>query len=158
AMEDEIDGIYGDMVFVEPEDVTKVRRIWKPGKQGNFSLGWSLPHQTLFLKKEMYEKFGGYMDHMTNAADYELILRICKGDGCLVGNELKLWEKKEPARLAYINTPLLTMKLGGASTKDAGSSAKGYKEVMESMKLHGMKVPWVANTLRLVGKVKQRVG
>lgn len=151
------DGVYGNMVFVEPEDVAKVRRIWKPGKPGSFQWGWSLPHQTLFLWKEVYERFGGYIDNMTNAADYEFILRICKGDGRLVDNSIEFWGEKEPVKLEYLNTPLIIMKLGGASTKDASSSAKGYKEVMEGMKIHEMKSPWIANTLRLASKLKQRL-
>lgn len=151
-----IDGVYGDMTFVEPADVETVKRTWRAGKQKSFQLGWSLPHQTLFLKKAVYEKFGGYLSHMTNAADYEFELRILKGDSRNEEGHLVHFPVLQPVKLTYIPQPLIIMKLGGTSTKDAGSSAKGYKEVFAGMKLHKMKIPMVANTLRLASKLKQR--
>lgn len=133
------DGIYGDLVFVEAENIQKAKRIWIAGK-GRYELGWIIPHQTLYLKKEIYDKFGGYLTDMTNAADNEFILRVCK-DGKI--------------NLSYIKEVLVVMKLGGASTKNISSNQKGFKEVQISYRLHGIKFPYLVNTLRLMSKIKQ---
>lgn len=133
------EGVYGNLIFVEPEDIKKVKRIWIAGK-GKYEFGWIIPHQTLYLKKAVYEKFGGYLTDMTNAADNEFILRVCK-DGKI--------------KISYINEVLVIMKLGGASTKNIKSNKKGFEEVQRSYELHGIKFPYLINTLRLLSKVKQ---
>lgn len=133
------EGVYGDLVYVEADDVRKVKRIWIAGK-GKYELGWIIPHQTLYLKKEIYDKFGGYLADMTNAADNEFILRVCR-DGKI--------------KLSYINDVLVIMKLGGASTKNIRSNQKGFREVQISYKMHGIKFPYLINTLRLLSKIKQ---
>lgn len=138
---EDCEGVFGDLIFVEASDIQKVKRIWIAGR-GNFNFGWTIPHQTLYLKKEVYDKFGGYISDMTNAADNEFILRVCK-DGRI--------------RTSYIKDVLVIMKLGGASTKDINSNRKGFKEVQISYKMHGIKFPYVVNGLRLLSKIKQVV-
>ncbi len=137
--EEDCQGVYGDLVFVEAQDIHKIKRIWITGK-GKFEHGWSIPHQTLYLKKDVYKKFGHYIPDMTNAADNEFILRVCK-DGNI--------------KTSYINEVLVIMKLGGASTKNMASNKKGFKEVQISYEMHGIKFPYFVNTLRLLSKVKQ---
>ncbi|MBE0571581.1 MAG: glycosyltransferase, partial [Ignavibacteriaceae bacterium] len=38
--------------------------------------GWMPPHPTLFIRKEVFEKYGYYSTDMKIAADYEMILRL----------------------------------------------------------------------------------
>jgi glycosyltransferase involved in cell wall biosynthesis len=137
--QDGSDGIYGDLAFVDKDNIRQVKRLWIAG-QGRFALGWSIPHQTLYLKREVYQSFGLYLTHMSNAADNEFILRVCK-DGKI--------------NTSYINDVLVIMKLGGASTKNLSSSRKGFAEVQESYRLHGIRFPRVVNWIRLLGKGKQ---
>ncbi len=134
-----LEGIYGNLAFVSAEDTQKIKRIWIAGK-GSFQTGWTIPHQTLYLKKAVYEQFGGYLTDMRNAADNEFILRVVK-DGKI--------------KLAYINEILVVMKLGGASTKDLNSSKLGFQEVQRSLEMHNIKFPYIVNTIRLVSKIKQ---
>lgn len=137
--ETDCDGVYGDLVFVDPSDIRKVKRIWIAGK-GRFERGWTIPHQTLYLKKDVYERFGGYLTDMRNAADNEFILRVCK-------------DRK--INLSYIKEVLVVMKLGGASTKDITSNKRGFQEVQRSLKMHGIRYPHIVNTLRIASKISQ---
>ena len=139
--DDELEGIYGNLAFVDAVDPDKIKRIWIAGK-GSFQTGWTIPHQTLYLKKTVYEKYGGYLTDMRNAADNEFILRVVKDGGI---------------KLAYINEILVMMKLGGASTKDLNSSRIGFKEVQRSLEMHHIKFPYLVNSLRLACKIKQVV-
>ncbi|BDQ01729.1 MAG: hypothetical protein KatS3mg037_0304 [Ignavibacterium sp.] len=38
--------------------------------------GWMPPHPTLFIRKEIFEKYGFYRTDMKIAADYEMVLRL----------------------------------------------------------------------------------
>ena len=139
--QDGCDGVYGNLAFVAKENLHRVKRLWVAG-HGRFSLGWSIPHQTLYLKREVYETFGNYRTELTNAADNEYILRICK-DGRI--------------KTSYIDDILVVMKMGGASTKNLASNRKGFREVQEAYRLHGIKCPTLVNILRFLGKGKQVV-
>ena len=56
----QVDGVYGDLEYVEKENTNKVVRYWK-SKTFQYSLlkkGWMPAHPTVFLKKEVYQKHG----------------------------------------------------------------------------------------------------
>ncbi|RYE38330.1 MAG: glycosyltransferase, partial [Sphingobacteriales bacterium] len=73
-----VEGLYGDLNYVAPNDVTKVQRKWKsaPAKPSDLGLGWMPAHPTLYLKANLFKKFGGYSLNHGSAADYELMLRF----------------------------------------------------------------------------------
>ena len=97
------DGVHADLVY---KDGDKVIRTWRQG-QGNIRFGWMPGHPTLYLKREVYEKFGLYKTDYVCSADYEYMVRILK-DG--------------EVRLSYIPETLIEMDYGGTST----SSLKAY--------------------------------
>ncbi|MEM1003195.1 MAG: glycosyltransferase family 2 protein, partial [Bacteroidota bacterium] len=99
-----LDGVYGDLKYVDIADVSKTKRYWKssvftPSKLKN---GWMPPHPTLFLRKEIYAKYGIFNTNLKIAADYEFVLRIF----C----DLSL-------RFTYIPVVLVLMREGGESNK-----------------------------------------
>ena len=71
-------GIYGALIYVDENNIDKQIRLWKSRKfeKRNFYLGWMIAHPTLYLKKEIYDKFGGYDLDFPIAADYEFMLRV----------------------------------------------------------------------------------
>ena len=72
------DAIYSDLCYVKQDDTNKIIRYWKSGEftDSSFENGWMAPHPTLFVKKEIFEKFGMYNIELSNSADYEFILRV----------------------------------------------------------------------------------
>jgi len=55
-----LDGIYGDLNYVNGDIPPKIIRRWR---SNDFNLrflknGWMPPHPTLFLKKQVYKKYG----------------------------------------------------------------------------------------------------
>lgn len=73
-----VDSIYGDLVYVERNRLDRVLRYWKAG---DFSIsklknGWFPPHPTIFLKKSIYLRYGFYDVSLKIASDYDLILRL----------------------------------------------------------------------------------
>lgn len=73
-----IQALYGDLVYVDAENLTKIKRYWKSGpfRPKKFKWGWMPPHPTVFLKKELYQQYGLFNVQFRSAADYELMLRF----------------------------------------------------------------------------------
>ena len=72
-----VDAVYADLVYVDKDDTNRIVRHWKsrPYRQGDFSRAFSPPHPTLFLRKAVYERTGGFDPTFRLAGDYEYMLR-----------------------------------------------------------------------------------
>lgn len=68
------DGAHADLIYAEDD---KVKRYWKMGK-GNLKNGWLPGHPTMYLKKEVYKKYGLYNIKYKCSADYEFMVRMLR--------------------------------------------------------------------------------
>ena len=98
------DGVYGDLTYVSENDTTKIIRYWRAGKfkRGKLYFGWTAPHLSLFLKKDVYEKFGYFNTEFRIAADYDIMLRF------IAVNRISL---------TYLKDVLVKMRVGGVSNR-----------------------------------------
>ncbi len=96
------DIVYGDLIYVKKNDLTKTLRYWKSCnfKSGLFNKGWSPPHPAFFIRKKFYEEFGLYKNEIGNSADVELMHRMLQTHE--ISNE-------------YLNRTLVKMRYGGKS-------------------------------------------
>ena len=102
AFEDPAVGaVYGDLVYVNKDDVSRVVRYWRAGefRRSRLSQGWMPPHPTFYVRREHYQRLGGFNTRFRIAADYENMLRI-------------LWGGDVNA--AYIPEVLVRMRMGGS--------------------------------------------
>ncbi|GIK62066.1 MAG: glycosyl transferase [Ignavibacteriota bacterium] len=88
--------------------------------------GWMPPHPTLFIRKELFTKYGFYRTDMKIAADYEMILRL-------------LYKHKINSHYLPITTYL--MSIGGASNKSLKNILQKSKEDYLAMKINGISIP-----------------
>ena len=97
------DGIYGDGVYVTNDAEEKIVRDRIGGEYNYKKLksGWLPLHPTVYLKKEVIEKLGYYNLDFKIASDTEFLLRY-------------LFKSK--INLAYLNTYMVKMRMGGLST------------------------------------------
>jgi len=111
----DIDGVYGDLDYISKHDDTKILRRWISGEysQSKLKFGWMPPHPTLFLKREVFEKWGLYDKKLRISGDYEAILRYLSR-----GN----------IRLNYIPEVLVKMRVGGESNKSIKKIFQKSKE------------------------------
>lgn len=102
-----VDAVYGDLQYVAKNDPSRIIRHWKAGAYSPVKLarGWMPPHPTLFLRKEIIEKFGAYDTSYRIAADYDAILR---------------WFGQGEIKAHYIPEVLVKMRIGGESNKSFG--------------------------------------
>lgn len=130
--EDEnIDGVYGDLVYVDKEDSFKVIRYWKSNefKSSLINNGWMPPHPTLFLKKEVYQKHGYFNLNYKIAADYDLILRVFSD------NALKF---------KYLPIVISKMRTGGISNRGIRNILQKSYEDYSLLKTNNISNPlWV---------------
>lgn len=103
----EVDAVYGDLDYVAKADTARIVRRWRSGDYSAAKLarGWMPPHPTLFLRRSVIERWGGYDTSFRIAADYDSILRYF-GQGQI--------------RPAYIPRVLVKMRLGGESNRSLG--------------------------------------
>ena len=123
-------GAHADLVYATDE---KVVRYWKMGSQKSLYLGWMPGHPTLFLKKEVYEKYGLYNPDYRIAADYEFMIRFLK-------------DKKN--RLAYLPETIIRMYYGGTSTSSVGSYLLSLKEGHRALKDNDIKGAFIIDIFR----------
>ena len=75
-VDDKCDAVYSDLYLMD-ETMSKPNRIFIAGKK-SYKIGWYPPHPTLYLKKEIYDKYGTYNPKYKIAADYDFMVRIMK--------------------------------------------------------------------------------
>ncbi|MDD6658162.1 MAG: glycosyltransferase family 2 protein [Lachnospiraceae bacterium] len=127
-------GAHSDLVYVEGD---KVIRSWHMG-QGDIRQGWMPGHPTLFLKREIYEKYGQYDISYHCAADYEFMVRFLKD---------------AENQLAYVPKVLVSMFYGG--TSNAGlknylvSFWEGYRALQKNKVPHPLFIT-IKRTLRVL--------
>jgi glycosyltransferase len=132
------DGVHADLLYVEGD---KVIRTWKQG-QGNIRFGWMPGHPTLYLKKEVYDKYGIYKPYYKCSADYEYMIRILKD---------------KEVKLSYIPEVLIRMSHGGTSTNGLKAYLYSLKEGHLALKENKIKFAWFTDFCRIIKVLLQFV-
>ena len=126
-----VDGVYGNLVFVDPENTDKVIRTWisTPFDRRELKHGWMPPHPTLFLRREVYEKHGLFDISFKIAGDYDFMLRV------MCDPEI---------RLQLLPETIVKMRHGGASTGSLRQILKKMQEDLRALRNNGFRFPlWV---------------
>lgn len=132
-------GVHSDLVYVND---ARVVRYWKMG-QGSIRQGWMPGHPTLYLKRQIYQKYGTYDISYKCSADFEFMVRILK-DGRL--------------KLAYIPEVLISMFYGGTSTGNASSYGVSIMEAYRALKMNRVRfAAWII-FFRTIRTLKQFFG
>lgn len=120
-----VDAVYGDLVYVNKKDASRVVRYWKAGnyRREQLTQGWMPPHPTFYVRREVYARFGAFDTRYQIAADYENMLRI-------------LW--RGGAQAAYIPQVLVRMRMGGASNLSLSNLLHKSREDYAAMRQNGI--------------------
>lgn len=125
------EGAHADLVYATDD---KVIRYWKMG-EGTIRQGWMPGHPTLYLKRDVYEKYGLYDTNYRCSADYEFMVRILKNSDL---------------RLAYVPVTILRMYYGGTSTSSMGSYWVSVKEGHRALVSNGVRNAWLIDFKRIL--------
>jgi glycosyltransferase len=134
--------LYGNLVYVEKMDLSRVTRKWRAGKYDRdaFYRGWSPPHPTFFVQRNLYLQFGLFDTRFKIAADYEMMLRL-------------LLKFKTDVR--YLDCLLVVMRTGGISNRGLKSRLVGNKEDRIAWEVNGLKPHLFTLILKPLTKLKQ---
>lgn len=123
--EPDIEAVFGDLQYVSKANTNSVIRYWRAGHYSRARLGrgWMPPHPTLFLRRSVIERWGGFDTRFRIAADYDAILRYF-GRGNI--------------RAAYIPRVLVKMRLGGESNRSLGKIWRKSLEDYRALKKNGV--------------------
>lgn len=140
--DENVDMIYGDINYVDRNDIYRVIRRWKSGsyKKGKFKWGWMPPHTSFFIKKSCYIKYGLYNLNLGSSADYELMLRM-----------FELYNLKSK----YIPLNITKMRVGGVSNSSFKNRWEANRNDKKSWKINGLKPFWFTFLIKPIIKIKQ---
>ena len=136
----EVQAVYGDLQYVSQADTTKVIRNWntKQFNPSRLKRGWMPPHPTLYVRKEWYQKIGGFDTNYRIAADYFSMLQFFS----------------HPEFTAdYLPQVLVKMRVGGASNRSLENIIQKSREDYSALKRSG-----VGGLSTLVAKNIRKIG
>ena len=122
----EIDATYGNSKIVTAAGDLKMVNMGGEFSKKRIKGGWMPSHQSIYLKKEVFEKYGLYRNDLGGAGDYELFIRF------FYCQELNI---------KYLNEFIIYFTLGGNSTKSIWSKLKSQKTHKNCWRLNGIEPP-----------------
>lgn len=140
-----VDSVYGDLVYVDSEDTTKVHRYWKssPYNRNAFRWGWMPAHPTFYVRREIVEQLGGYETHFFSAADFELMTRYLY---------------KHRISSCYLPQLIVKMRNGGMSNSSLKKRLRANRRDYLALKRNDVPFPFFASVVKPIRKLPQFVG
>ena len=136
----ELDAVYADAAYFRAEAPDKLIRTYRSSyfRPDRLGWGWMPAHTTLFLRKEVFVRYGMYKVDYRIAADFEYVARIFHSGGL---------------RAVYIPQVLVHMQDGGLSTGGLGAKLTINREVIRACRENGI----ATNYLKILSKYPRKV-
>ena len=118
-----VDAVFADIRFVKDDLQTTSRyysaKRWKP-----WMLQWGKmpPHPSVYIRRNLFEKYGFYKLGYDIAADYELLIRYLR---------------MAKLNTRYLNECVVRMRMGGKSTRGWQSNLKLNQEIVRANRENG---------------------
>ena len=123
--QNDIEAVFGDVHFIDDNQPNRVVRYYSSKAFRPFWLrfGFMPAHPSLYLRRQIYERVGGYRLDYRIAADYEMMVRL------FIVNKIKG---------VYLPMDFVTMRLGGISTKNIRSRMVLIREDVRACRENGV--------------------
>lgn len=140
ATDDSLDAVYGDIHFVNDDNLKKCTRYFSSRyfRPWMLRFGFMPAHPSFYCKKTVFEKYGMYDLQYRTSSDFEMMVRL-------------LWNSK--IKTKYLNMDFVTMRTGGESTAGLASKKKVNNDISRSLKAHGIYSNQVMQVLRYAWRV-----
>ena len=128
---DRVDAVYADIRFVSDADSVEALRSAKTVRYCSaarfrpwmFRFAVMVPHPSFYVRRECFDRLGGYSLDYRICADFELLLRFI--------GIAKL-------RSAYLPECVVLMRMGGTSTAGWRSNVEINREDLRALRSHGI--------------------
>ena len=126
AFEDPVvQAVYGDLQYVQKQDTNRVVRYWRTAQftPGRLATGWMPAHPTLYVRREWYQRIGGFDTRYRIAADYFSILQMFS---------------QPDFRSVYLPRVMVKMRLGGESNRSLKNIIRKSREDLDALRRSGV--------------------
>ena len=140
-----VDAVYGDVHFVREGDLGRCVRYYSSARFRPWALrfGFMPAHPSLYAKRSLYARVGGYDTSYKLAADYEMAVRMFVKAG---------------AKGRYIPRDFVTMRTGGASTRGAAARLTLLREDVRACRSNGVYTNALMVATKYTWKIFEFVG
>ncbi|WP_248405326.1 glycosyltransferase family 2 protein [Butyrivibrio fibrisolvens] len=136
--EGDYDAVHSDLVYADGDTL---KRYWHM-PNGSIHLGWMPAHPTLYIRREIYDRYGLYKTEYHSSSDYEFMIRILR-DGTL--------------KLGYIPEVLMKMFYGGTSSAGIKGYGRNTKEAYQALVGNKVAFPALIIICRIIRTLWQYV-
>ncbi len=121
------DACYADLVYVNRRDPGRTVRYWtsEPYRRGLCVRGWLPAHPTFFVRRELYERYGGFDERYAIQSDFEMALRLLEIHGI---------------NSVYVPEIWVRMRMGGVTNRSLRTVIQGNLESYRACREHGLPV------------------
>lgn len=136
---------FSDLVYFSPGAPDRVVRYWRSSRYqpGHFAKGWSPPHPTFFVRRALYEQYGGFDTHMLFGNDVELMMRFLE---------------KHRIQSRYVPAVWVKMQTGGISNRSFRNRFLQNKEIVAAAKRLGIAFSlWPFLIGKITDRLRQRI-
>lgn len=129
AAHPELEAVYGDIHFVAAgATLSEPGRCTRYYSSAMFSpwllrFGFMPAHPGFYVRREVYERYGLYDTAFRTSSDFEWIVRLFG---------------PRRIRAKYIRKDIVTMRMGGETTRDMAAKRKVNDDVVRALKKHGI--------------------
>lgn len=139
-----VDAVYGDIHFVNPDDLSKCVRYYssRSFRRWQMRLGFMPAHPSFYCRRRVYQSLGAFDLQFKVAADFEQLLRL------IYINRIST---------KYIPMDFVTMRTGGASTSGLQSHKAILRDHLRAYRKNGVKANIATESLRYGYRILQAV-
>lgn len=125
AFDEDLDAVYGDIHFVNPDNLKKCVRYYSSAvfRPSLLRFGFMPAHPSFYVRKRIYNECGKYSLEYKIAADYDMMVRLFYNRGI---------------KAKYIKKDFVTMRMGGASTRSIKNIMKANLEDVKACNRNGL--------------------
>ena len=137
------DLLYADGIYVDRNDLNKVKRVWRGGNftRRKLSFGWLPLHTTVYMRKDIILKCGLYDERYEISADTKFLIK------CLCHKDI---------HITYLPETVIRMRMGGLSTTWAHISHVWAEDIL-LYRQFGFKHPYILKFLKMAWKIPQYI-
>lgn len=123
--DDNIDAVYGDVHFVRETNLSRCVRYYSSAGFRPWWLRFGImpAHPSFYARKEVFQKAGLYKTDYKIGGDFEMMVRLFK---------------RFDIKTKYLPMVFVTMRMGGASTKNVGSRLTLSREDTRACRENGV--------------------
>ena len=132
-----VEAVHADLVYVQQDDPSRVVRHWRSHAftPDSFRRGQIPAHPTVFLRREVYDRVGGFDLDYKLAADYEFLLRVFY---------------THAIKAIYVPEIWVRMRTGGATGGRLEDIKRQNDEIRRAQDKHGVSYPATKFFLRKI--------